>query len=355
MPTMNLECVSSCLEQWTVRALSLHRSYQMTPGPTLRKPLNPTVTSTARLMPWFAGLSLVAFSFGANLGRATTLSATTALSVMGGSSALSDSDLDGIADAHEEVLGLSPDSADTDQDGWSDSEELTRGSNPKDKQDSPKKALIGLDVSGYADHSVMHIVTSVYLKGGLGSGHKFQLGAVHEGEIIILPPAAYLPFTEVTLVSGRGLTDAVYILDMKLPRRIVASLGDVSFFARTKPSNEDDFPVLASMNMTTKGGVPYEITPPAVVTGGNPKTPRGSNGGGGFYTPLVPPSRLPAGASQGQVCVQRTRVVGSGGSGVQLEVLEADCVDGDGVCPAGCKSTVGLSFNIIDPILLIGG
>ena len=305
-------------------------------------------------MPWFAGLSLVAFSFGANLGRTTTLSATTSLSVMGGSIALSDSDLDGIDDVHEEVLGLSPDSADTDQDGWSDSEELTRGSNPKDKHDSPKKAPIGLDVSGYADAGVMHIVTSVYLKGGLGSGHKFQLGVVHEGEVIILPPAAYLPFTEVTLVSGRGPTDSIYILDMKLPRRIVASLGDVSFFARTKPSNGDDFPVLASMNMTTKGGVPYEVTPPTVIPGAKPKVPRGARGGG-FYTPLVPPSRLPSGATEGQVCVQRTRVVGSGGSGVQLEVIDANCVDGDGVCPAGCKNTVGQSFNIIDPILLIGG
>ena len=310
-------------------------------------------------MPWFAGVSLVAFSFGANLGRATTLSAAatpaaaTSLSTVGGSSALTDSDLDGIADVHEEVLGLSPDSADTDQDGWSDSEELTRGSNPKDKRDSPEKALIGLDVSGYADHGVMHIVTSVYLKGGLGSGHKFQLGAVHDGEVIILPPAAYLPFTEVTLISGRGPTDSVYILDMRLPRRIVASLGDVSFFARTKPSNEDEFPVLASMNMTTKGGVPYEVTPPTTIPGVQPKDPRSSRGG--FYTPLVPPSRLPSGSTQGQVCVQRTRVVGSGGSGIQLEVIEADCVDGDGVCPSSCAGTVGQSFNIIDPILLIGG
>ncbi len=317
--------------------------------PTDRKDSGTPAVSTTKLIPWFAGLSLVAFAVGAHLGRPASLSA------MGGSLANLDTDLDGFSDVHEAVLRLSPDAADTDGDGFSDVEEITRGSNPKSSASSPEKEFVALDVSGYAENGTMHIVTSVYLKGGLGSGHRFQIGAFHKGDVYILSPSTYLPFTEVTRVRGNSPTDLVYLLDMKLPQRLITDLGEVTFFVRTKPTNNEEFPKLASMAIQTSGGIPFEVSPlpTPTSTGAQPNHPRLERPS--IYTPLVPSTSLQGRYSSGQVCVQSSRVAGSGGQGLELEVVEAGCVDGDGICPSSCATTVGESAHVMDPIVLIGG
>ncbi|MFT5284446.1 MAG: hypothetical protein ACI8TQ_000602 [Planctomycetota bacterium] len=307
------------------------------------------VASTARLLPWVAGLSLLAFAAGANLGKATTLSATF------GTQPTTDSDLDGFANSHEEVLGLSMDLSDTDSDGWSDVEEVARGSQPKNASSVPGKTDVDVSVTGYMDDGLFHVIASVYLKGGVGSGHNFKLGFFHRGVAHMLPPSIYLPHAEVTLVPGQSATDAIYILDVSLPFRLVNLLGEVSFFALAETSRGGQSRETSHLNVVVHGDIPFAVTTPGGSGGSTSSGSHSTSSGAGFYTPLTPMGNLPAGSKTGRVCVQTSRVVGSGGGGVQLEVISASCQDGDGTCVSSCGGSVGTTFGGLDPLVLVGG
>jgi hypothetical protein len=301
------------------------------------------------LLPWATALAVVAFLLGAHLGRPVELAAL-------GAPGSGDTDHDGIGDALEGIMGLNPDSADSDRDDWSDSEELARGSDPKDSSDVPTGSEIDVSVKGYSEDGVFHLVVTVFTKGGLMTGHQFQLGVVYQGVPYLIPPAAYLPVTEVRSVHARLLTDRIHVLDIRLPERLILELRNLSFFATAIPAGEIGPTDADVMNLTVSQGVPFQVVQlPVSGTGDAVAGPTIGARSGTFYTPLVPLSNLPQGSATGKICVQDTRVTGVGGAGTQMQVESASCEDGDGSCSASCDSTIGTTFDVLDPLTLIGG
>ena len=233
------------------------------------------------------------------------------------------------------------------------SEEMARGSDPKDDEDVPGPIETDVHLSGYSDSGIFHLVATVYAKGGLLAGHDFRLGFVYKGTTYFLPPAAYLPVTDVRALRGKTITDSIHVLDIRLPEFLILELGAISFFATAIPSGALGPSDADVMNLSVSQGVPFQVsTAPGGLTQGMP--PVGSRGGA-FYTPLVPGSNLPQGTATGKICVQSTRVVGTGGAGIHMQVEKASCEDGDGSCPASCATTVGTTISVLDPLTLIGG
>ena len=306
---------------------------------------------SAALFPWAAGLALMGFLVGGHLARPATVEAQ--FQPIG-----FDSDGDGLSDSLEGTIGLSPDRDDTDRDDWSDSEELARGSDPKDKSDVPSSDKLDLSIDGYSEDGVFHLVVSIFTQGGLSQPHTFNLGLVYRGVPYALPPQIYLPVTDVRVVHARMLTDRVHILDIHIPQSVIDSLQDISFYAMATPEGAHAPTDADALNITMSQGIPFALVSSGSVNpSGSLGPPAGGSAGarGGFYQPLVPGSKVPQGSQQGQVCVQRSRVIGTSGSGLQMQIEEAFCVEGDGFCGGDCTSTLGKTFTVIDPLLLIGG
>ena len=81
------------------------------------------------------------------------------------------------------------------------------------------------------------------------------------------------------------------------------------------------------------------------------------SGQGTIYRPLTGGGDdVPNGWAIDQICYQMSQAVAVNGAVVTHEVVSADCVSGwDGSCPPTCGSSVGSTFNSIDPVILIGG
>ncbi len=315
-------------------------------------------SSWGTLLPSAAGLTLVAFALGAQVGKPAGLWA------FDRGSRTEDVDGDGLCNPLEDVLWLDGHSADSDGDGWGDAEEIARASDPKSSASVPGPHVLNVGMKGYSLDGVMHVVLAIYQKGGLGSEHSFRLGVVRNGRDFPLRPSAYLPFTDVSVVPGREAGDTVHLLDLRLPARWLIDLPEVSFYVTGAPSTASLVTTAAALNIVTVEGIPFEVAPapgsesyPTIAA--TSPGPSGSSGqgtlGGTIYQPLVPRGGLPNSSTLGKVCVQTTRTVGGGGGALHLQVVAGFCQTGDGACASSCSASAGSTYELVDPLALIGG
>jgi len=301
-------------------------------------------------LPGVAVLTAAGFLVGAALGGPPTLRAAT-----GDEPSSVDSDHDGLATTLEKILRLNPESPDTDRDGFFDAEECARGSDPRSARAVPEPAPIHTAVEGYFEDGFMHVVLLVYLRGGVQANHSVQFGIMHRGRAFILPPSVYLPYAEVHEVTAQNLLDVVECIDISIPEGSVLDMRSVSFFAVVTPGAKQQTSQADALNVVVSGNVPFQVggAPSSTMPGGasKPAQRRGSS----VLRPLIPEDQLPANSTAGQICVQQTRVAGSQGPGMTLEVSSASCQMGDGTCPPTCITSVGTSFEVLDPVILIGG
>ncbi len=297
------------------------------------------------LLPAAALLSLVGAAIGMGLGEPSTLSASP-------SSAMKDRDGDGLPNGLERALNLDGTLADSDGDGFPDAEELARASDPLSKESSPFAGLpISAEVTGYSARGITHLVIAIYLEGGLGAGHSFDLGAVYEGRPFILKPEHYLPFAEVSVARTMDLQDVVQVIDIAVPERTVVDLGNLTIFTLTAPVEEVAVTQASAMNLVSSGGSPFQVVK---AKGG--KTPVSGNGvGTAIYRPLVSGPDRPASMIAGQMCVQTTQFSGTQGLSSRVEVVSASCETADSSCSSSCVSSVGSTFTMLDPVILVGG
>lgn len=316
-------------------------------------------SSWQSLAPWAVGIAGVALATGLHVGSPNGLWAAEGFSANGSHGVVEpDSDGDGLLDVLEQVLWLDPDRADSDRDGWRDAEELARGSNPKSAASVPAPQEIGLGVHGYSVDGRLHVVLAIYQRGGVGADHAFELSAVTREFEVALLPRDYVPLSRIEVVEGFDPQDTVHLIDMELPGRIVRRFGELSFALRGAEAGASMVTEAAAMTVTTVNGSPFAVGfAPAGAVGGLTPPAKGGNRST-IYQSLVPSTRISSQApssSDGQICVQSTRVVGSGGSSVVLEVVKGVCQDGDGACPSSCSGSAGSTISVVDPIALLGG
>ncbi len=126
------------------------------------------------------------------------------------------------------------------------------------------------------------------------------------------------------------------------------------FFLAAGNQLDPSFGSAAKVDVVSDQGVLVLMRPHAVNQstslqggrGGSIRQPIPQSGG-----PIIPPTWV-----AGAVCYQRSAVVGSSGPVVLRQIVEADCLQGwDSYCASDCGSTVGTTFETIDPAVLIGG
>ena len=280
----------------------------------------------------------------------------------------SDEDGDGLSYIQEKILGTSPTVTDTDGDGISDLEEWARNSSPLTATSKPsltKRVAVGMTISAHTDG--LHALVCVYM-GDMNLREKsLQIGLFSQGRTLVLSNTylaenSHLQFKPSVIPSG-----AVAVIDVTFSPDVVHAAGELSLWARVAAPGFGPFESLnasASIYLSSINGiVTYAMpVPPSVVASALPYGGAQDIRGGTIYVPLLPHPTgssslaVPAGWSSGEVCFQRSSLVGVSGATLTNEVVTADCISGwDGSCPPSCVSTVGSTFRTIDPLVLIGG
>jgi hypothetical protein len=267
--------------------------------------------------------------------------------------ALRDQDRDGLGAAQEAVLGTNPALKDTDGDGFSDSEELARGSSPVDPDSVPRPGRLSLGLTAHAENGVVNLVAAFYFEDGDFQGKTLTFGALVGNRIFVIAPAALLGGGPVALVDGAKPNSKIAVVQMPVSPSVIHQFGDVSFFATLGRTSTGIVEAAASATIVAQAGVIHLQVPhtkPGDVASGllNP---------GLVYVPIPPEGSgtIPSTMSPGQICYQRTQVVGIAGPVVTHEVVAAECLpDWDAYCGPDCSTGVGGTFKGLDPSILVG-
>ena len=275
-----------------------------------------------------------------------------------------DSDGDGLVDAQEQVLTLNQNNVDTDGDGYSDLEELARHSEPKMVQSTPLPSTLDLGMSARGDSNRLVVVFAIYL-GDLEPGEiQLSLGVLLRNRISEIPPWYFMRDAWMTTVPGNAPGTSLMVVETCLPPNFVHALGNVSLYGVLEDS-QTGTPLAADVvNLSSQSGVVFmRSTPPIRSFQAQVGGVGGPGGGsqplsGSVYLPIPPggDGDIPMSWIPGEVCYQRTQVVGAGGGIITHEVVEAECKDGwDAYCKIDCASSVGSTYDTLDPAILIGG
>jgi hypothetical protein len=257
-----------------------------------------------------------------------------------------DYDLDGVADGQEWVLATLPDNVDTDGDGYQDLEELARKSDPLLPASIPLAGPLSVGMYAYTEAGRLNLHTAIYVDGGDTTNLCFQLGLVLKNAPVVVAQSIYGPTTKAFYGSPADPTDKILVLEMPIPESLVLAIGKVSFYSRVDRlgTAEKALDVTNLLVDPTVGIIRIEPAP-LMVQGGK----------GVVYRPLGTGS-APSTSTTGQICWQRTSVVGTVGSSLVYEVEQASCEDFDSNCsPSGCAASVGGTITLPSPGGLLGG
>ena len=275
-----------------------------------------------------------------------------------------DSDGDGLVDAQEQVLSLNQSQADTDGDGYSDLEELARHSQPTMPESTPLPSTHDLGMSARGDSNRLVVVFAIYLGNHQPSDVKLSMGVLLGNRTGEIPPWYFMREAWMASTPGAAPGPSLMVVETSLPPSFVHALGNVSLYgiledAQTGAALAADVVDISSQN----GFIFMRSTPPIRSTQGQVGGMGGPGSGsqplsGSVYLPIPPggDGDIPMSWTPGQVCYQKTQVVGAGGGIITHEVVEAECRDGwDAYCKTDCSGSVGSTYNTLDPAVLVGG
>jgi len=271
-----------------------------------------------------------------------------------------DTDMDGLSDAQEYVLGTRFNLADSDLDGFTDAEELARASNPANGLIFPESNVVSVGMTANVELGALHLVTAIWRPNDVAEEEVLQFGALAGGRYVTLPIAWLAQrstIQRITTESGR-----LTILDFAIDQTLIHQIGRLTFFAALGVEGDGFFRHATKIEITAEAqrlllAVPTGMVPASVM-------PQGFQGGstpGGFYRPITggtgwEPSDPPIDSHPAQVCYREAEVVGSNGAMITQEIVEAECIDGwDSWCSPDCANAVGRTYTTIDPLSLVGG
>lgn len=263
-----------------------------------------------------------------------------------------DYDGDGLTDDQELVLGTFPFVADSDDDGYLDGEEVARQSDPQDIFSVPETEGISAALVARGEENDLRLVMCVHEPAGELFDSIIRLGALREGQIVTVPMGRVLGLSEVREIPGT-LGSRVITIELPVHPNFVHSAGRATFFLAAGNATTLLYGSASKVDVTSTDGILLLQR----VANADQET-HATQGGGSIRQPIpsgaaptVPSTWIP-----GAVCFQRSSVVGGAGAVVLHQVVEADCLPGwDTYCASDCTSTVGTTYETIDPAALIGG
>jgi hypothetical protein len=275
-----------------------------------------------------------------------------------------DADGDGLVDAQEQVLSLNQNQADTDGDGYSDLEELARHSQPQMIQSVPLPSTVDLGLTARGDSNRLVVVFAIYLGTLQPSEVQLSMGALLGNRISEIPPWYFMREAWMQLVPAAEPGTSLMVVETSLPPHFVHALGNVTLYGVLEDAQTGAALVADVVDLSSQSGVVFLRASPPVRAAFTQVT--GINGGSGGNQPLsgsvylpIPPGGdgdIPMSWTPGQVCYQKTQIVGAGGGIMTHEVVEAECRDGwDAYCKTDCAGSVGTTYQTLDPAVLVGG
>jgi len=275
---------------------------------------------------------------------------------------LEDTDLDGVPNSQEFVLGTSQFIADSDGDGYLDVHELAFGSDPANLDSEPQATgtsdlRVGITARGEVGQLRLHV--ALYSATGAFETSVLRLGALANGQIISVPFNRLLPTADVrdvdVLVQGNtGAPARVRTIDLTLSPIYVHAFGTTTFFVAVGSSGQTTYSSAAKVDIASVQQT-LVLRREAYTTQQSTNVP----GGGGSLRQPIPttgPGGVPGSWVAGQICYQRSSVTGMIGAKVVHEITQANCLMGwDTFCPVDCSASIGDTYETIDPATLIGG
>lgn len=273
-----------------------------------------------------------------------------------------DSDGDGLADAQEQVLSLNHNQADSDGDGYSDLEELARHSDPLMPFSTPLPSTMDVALTARGDSDRLVVVFAIYLGTLQPTDIQLSMGALLGNRLGEIPPWYFMRDAWMTTVPGAEPGTSLLVLETCLPPHFVHALGDVSLYGVVEDSQTGVALAADVVDISSQSGVVFMRSSPPIRFAQSQAGGTGGSGGtplsGSVYLPIPPGGEgdIPVTWEPGQVCYQKTQVVGAGGGIVTHEVVEAECRDGwDAYCKTDCESSVASTYDTLDPSVLVGG
>ena len=276
----------------------------------------------------------------------------------------SDEDGDGLSLIQEKILGTSPTNPDSDGDGYNDLEELARDSSPTSAASIPnpsKQLGLGLTVSAQRDG--LHALVLVYMSDMDLRQKNLKIGLFSHDRTLVLSNSYLAASTSLDFKPSSNPSGCVAKIDVPFRPNLVLAAGEVTVWANASVPGLVGEGTGAAMHLTSIGGVvTFAMPAPAPVIAQSSPYSGPQDGRGTIYVPLLPPATGssamtgPAGWAAGEVCLQRSTLVGVNGASLTSEIVTADCASGwDGFCPPSCSSTVGSTYRTVDPLVLLGG
>jgi hypothetical protein len=268
-----------------------------------------------------------------------------------------DTDGDGLVDRQERVLGTLASSVDSDQDGFSDSEELARQTAPDYPQFYPEIGGLSVGLTAHGERDGLHAVIAVYLPNGNPGDVDLHLGTLVGRRLLLVPQPLFEAQSTLTYVPAQDPQALIAIVDFRFDRSWVYGTGHLTLFATVARRGAGNITSADAIDLFDMAGV-VALAMPDPQQNHTLRVGRHSNSGQGtIYKPLTGGgSDVPTGWASDQICYQTSQAVAVNGAMVTHEVVSADCVSGwDGSCAPTCSSSVGSTFNSLDPVILIGG
>ena len=283
---------------------------------------------------------------------APTLRPGTALRAQSGPD-FTDSDRDGIPDLQEVVLQTDPYSFDTDGDGYNDGEEFARQSDPLRDFSTPSSDIPSAALSARGQGGKLRLVLMLHEPEFQIGDAMLRRGVLAGGQVHAIQPERLALLGERMEVAGTSGSRVTYI-DVPIDPNFVHSSGTVSFFLATGSFSTQTLGSASKIDVhSDEGQLVLQVTP--APAGGS----RQVSQGGGTIRPPLPVAPVPPPTAQwvaGAVGFQRTEVSGVNGARMLHQVVEADCIEGwDSFCSSDCSSSVGDSYETVDPWALLGG
>jgi hypothetical protein len=310
-------------------------------------------------------LALFGMSLAAGVSRPAALAAA-------GGERVEDLDRDGLPDAQERVVGTIAREIDSDGDGFSDAEEFARHSSPRAANSIPAPRTIDVGISAHSRRGALHVLVMVYAADGTLKNKNMTLQALVGEQVFEVSGKFLAQRARFESQPAREPGARLFSIDFEIHPKFVYTVGQVSFGASVSaPSSGEqgiadvlDLVVVEDTICVSIGSVELGLER---SSSSSTNTPAGSSTSstqmGGVYVPIYVADRAgsrgdPPGStsSPGQVCLQRSRVVGSGGGMIVSEIVAAECVEGwDGFCGAACAAQVGSTVRSVDPVTFTGG
>lgn len=268
------------------------------------------------------------------------------------SASTADFDGDGLSDDQERVLGTFPFSADTDGDGYPDGEEFARQSDPRDESSMPDSSQVSASLTARGQDGKLRLVLAVHEPDGFQYDSFVRLGALSQGQAISVPMGRVIDLSTVFEATGSD-GSRVTVLEIPVHSGLIHARERVTFFIAAGASSTMAFGAASKIDVISTDGV-LQLQRVASAQA----SLHSSQGGGSIRQPIPSTATptIPSSWTAGAICFQRSSVVGGMGAVMLHEVVDADCLAGwDTYCSSDCSTSIGTTYETIDPVALIGG